>query len=130
MDVILLGRRLVDRSAANSCAGSQVDRIGTAMYTYIVERTQIYLSREQADALDREARRTGTTRSHLIREAIAEKYGTARDVAATDAVLRSTAGAWATHNEDGAQYVEQLRTGRRWDELYSDEPASDDAEHG
>ena len=57
------------------------------MYTYIVERTQIYLSREQADALDREAKRTGTTRSHLIREAIAEKYDTRRDLDAVDAAL-------------------------------------------
>lgn len=62
------------------------------MYRYIVERTQIYLSREQADILDREAKRTGTTRSHLIREAIAEKYGTQRDTDAIEAALRETAG--------------------------------------
>lgn len=100
------------------------------MYMYIVERTQIYLSREQADALDREAKRMGTTRSHLIREAIEEKYAAARDIAATEAVLRSTAGAWAAHEGDGAHYVEQLRTGRRWDALDSDESAPDDVRRG
>ena len=40
------------------------------MYTYIVQRTQIYLSDLDAKALDRMARRTGRTRSQLIREAI------------------------------------------------------------
>ncbi len=88
------------------------------MYRYIVERTQIYLSREQADILDREAKRTGTTRSHLIREAIAEKYGTQRDTDAIEAALRETAGTWGSRTDDGAAYVEQLRTGRRWEELY------------
>ena len=87
------------------------------MYTYIVERTQIYLSREQADTLDREASRTGTTRSHLIREAIAEKYGMARDRRAIAAGLRATAGAWRGRREDGATYVERLRTGDRWRDL-------------
>ena len=92
------------------------------MYTYIVERTQIYLSREQADALDREAKRTGTTRSHLIREAIAEKYDTRRDLDAVDAGLRETAGGWRSRTDDGESYVEKLRTGRRWAELYPDAP--------
>ena len=89
------------------------------MYIYIVERTQIYLSRDQADALDRAAKRTGTTRSHLIREAIAEKSGTRPDRDALEAGLRETAGGWTPRStEDGQAYVERLRTGRRWDELY------------
>jgi predicted transcriptional regulator len=93
------------------------------MYIYIVERTQIYLSRDQADALDRAAKRTGTTRSHLIREAIAEKYGTPPDRDALEAGLRETAGAWNPRTaEDGQAYVERLRTGRRWDELYGQQP--------
>lgn len=91
------------------------------MYTYIVERTQIYLTREQATALDREAQRTGTTRSHLIREAIAERYGGARDAEAIEAALRGSAGAWNGRRENGETYVERLRTGRRWRELDADE---------
>jgi predicted transcriptional regulator len=93
------------------------------MYTYIMprgsqtdarqmERTQIYLSPEQAEALDREARRTGTTRSYLIREAITERYVLARNPEAIDRALRTSAGAWDGESEDGAAYVERVRTAR------------------
>lgn len=94
------------------------------MYTYIVERTQIYLSREQAAALDREAKRTGTTRSHLIREAIEARYGPERDTDEVREALRATAGLWIDRSESGEAYVERLRTGRRLDDLY---PADDQA---
>jgi len=83
------------------------------MYTYIVERTQIYLSREQSAALDREARRRGTTRSHLIREAIDQAYLAPRDRERILAGLRRSAGGWAGRTETGEQYVERIRaTGR------------------
>ena len=88
------------------------------MYTYIVERTQIYLSREQAAALDREAKRTGTTRSHLIREAIEARYGPDRSSDEVREALRATAGLWSDRHESGDAYVDRLRTGRRLDDLY------------
>lgn len=88
------------------------------MYTYIVERTQIYISREQASALDREAKRTGTTRSHLIREAIEARYGSDRDSQRIDDALRATAGLWRDRTETGAKYVERIRTGKRLRELH------------
>ena len=91
------------------------------MYTYIVNRTQIYLSREQAAALDREARRRGTTRSHLIREAIDQAYVAGSTKEEVLAALDATAGAWTGREEDGATYVSRLRDGRRWAELYPDE---------
>jgi predicted DNA-binding protein len=91
------------------------------MYTYIVERTQIYLTREQARALDREAKRSGTTRSHLIREAVEERYAMRRDASSIEAALRASAGAWTGRRESGAAYVERLRTGKRWQELYPDD---------
>lgn len=94
------------------------------MYTYIVERTQIYLSREQAEALDREARRRGTTRSHLIREAIEARYSPDRDADKVREALRATAGLWSDRPETGEAYVERLRSGRRLQELY---PADDEA---
>jgi len=96
----------------------RLDRSGRAMYTYIVERTQIYLTRKQADALDREARRTGTTRSHLIREAITERYGGANDRDRVEQALHRTAGLWRDRSETGEAYVGRLRTGRRLRELY------------
>lgn len=93
------------------------------MYTYIVERTQIYLSREQAAALDREAKRTGTTRSHLIREAIDARYGPDRDAERVREALHATAGLWSDRPENGEAYVERLRSGRRLQDLY---PATGD----
>lgn len=93
------------------------------MYTYIVERTQIYLTRDQAAALDREARRTGTTRSHLIREAIAERYGAGRDRDRIEQALRRTAGLWRDRSETGEAYVDRLRTGRRLRDLYPEDEA-------
>lgn len=95
-----------------------IDGYWTGMYTYIMERTQIYLTRDQAGALDREAKRTGTTRSHLIREAIAAQYGATKDVRRVERVLRETAGLWHGRNGSGGEYVEQLRTGHRLSELY------------
>jgi predicted transcriptional regulator len=82
------------------------------MYMYIMERTQIYLSRAQAAALDREARRTGTTRSHLIREAIEARYGADIDPERIERALRATAGLWGDRAETGEAYVERLRTER------------------
>lgn len=93
------------------------------MYTYIMERTQIYLTRTQADALDREARRTGTTRSHLIREAISERYGAANDRDRVAEALRHTAGLWRDRRETGEAYVARLRTGKRLRDLYPDDKA-------
>lgn len=97
------------------------------MYTYIVERTQIYLSKAQATALDREARRRGTTRSHLIREVIEERYGADLDLDHVKRVLKATAGLWSDRKETGEEYVEKIRTGRKLRELYPNgdaEPAS------
>ena len=94
------------------------------MYTYIVERTQIYLTKANASALDREARRRGTTRSHLIREAIEERYGTDLDLDEVRRVLEATAGLWSDRTETGEEYVDRLRTGDRLRDLY----AADDTE--
>jgi predicted transcriptional regulator len=93
------------------------------MYTYIVERTQIYLSPAQASALDREAKRTGVTRSHLIREAIEERYGLAADRERLRSALRDTAGLWRDRKETGKAYVERIRKDRRMEELFPDDPA-------
>lgn len=91
------------------------------MYMYIMERTQIYLSKKQAATLDREAKRSGATRSHLIREAIERTYMATPDRERVAAALRATAGAWSDRPDDGATYVAKLRTGRRWRELYPED---------
>lgn len=82
------------------------------MYTYTMQRTQIYLTPREAAALDAAARRTGRTRSHLIREAIEATYLGSMDVDARTTALEASAGAWAGRTETGAQAVERLRPGR------------------
>jgi predicted transcriptional regulator len=83
------------------------------MYMYIVKRTQIYLKQAESTALDREARRTGRTRSQLIREAIAAVYLGERGAGDLEAALLETAGGWKRRTATGMKYVERLRRGRR-----------------
>ena len=83
------------------------------MYLYIMERTQIYLTKAQAAALDREARRTGTTRSHLIREAIDERFVKAAARETLRATIGSSFGAWRGRRETGAEYVDRIRVSDR-----------------
>lgn len=81
------------------------------MYVYIVERTQIYLTKRETAALARAAKATGRTRSQLIREAIEASYLAARSTDALE-VLEETAGLWSDRDESGEAYVERLRSGR------------------
>jgi predicted transcriptional regulator len=82
------------------------------MYTYTMQRTQIYLTKREAAALDRAARETGQTRSRLIRDAIEARYLTDADQDAVVAALEASAGIWADRTETGEQYVERVRPGR------------------
>jgi predicted transcriptional regulator len=81
------------------------------MYTYIMNRTQIYLSDAEAKALEREAHATGRTKSRLIRDAIDRVYLGGKDASELVRALEASAGAWSRH-EDGAAYVEGIRSGR------------------
>ena len=87
-----------------------------------MERTQIYLSPAQTSALDREARRAGVSRSHLIREAIDKRYGLAADRERLRAAPRDTAGLWKDRTESGEAYVERIRKDRRVTELFPEDP--------
>lgn len=101
------------------------------MYTYIVERTQIYLSHQQAAALDREARRRGQTRSHLIREAIDQAYRADIRQESFLEALEAAAGAWTDRRETGEEYVDRVRRSNRVDELWPNQtPGHVDAEGG
>lgn len=82
------------------------------MYIYIMERTQIYLTRRETAALERAARATGRTRSQLIREAIEARYLDAINEDERLATLAETAGLWSDRAESGEEYVERLRSGR------------------
>ena len=105
-----------------------IDSAAWTMYTYIVERTQIYLSGEQAAALDREARRRGQTRSHLIREAIDRVYLSEPSIEEVLAALEASAGAWKDRSESGEEYVDRIRSGDRMDELWGDRWSQDSDE--
>ncbi len=82
------------------------------MYTYIMQRTQIYLTSREAAALDAAGRATGRTRSHLIREAIEAVYLGASDTDDRLRSLESTAGVWEDRFTTGEATVDRLRSGR------------------
>ena len=82
------------------------------MYTYIMDRTQIYLTRRESLTLARLAKATGRTRSQLIREAITAQYLSEADGGELAAALEATAGLWSDRAESGEAYVERVRTGR------------------
>ena len=104
-----------------------------AMYVYIaMERTQIYLDEQQTKELDKRARQRGTTRSHLIREAL-EKYLTPDwDPAAFKAALNRFAGIWADRDDldeirKSMRDAERRKMERLFPDLYG--PETDDADH-
>jgi predicted transcriptional regulator len=79
--------------------------------SYIMQRTQIYLSSEQAARLAQRARASGTTKSTLIREAI-EEYLAKPDEDARRAEFRGVLDDLARRPldlPDGAAYVDGLR---------------------
>jgi hypothetical protein len=66
-------------------------------------------------ALGRESKRTGRTRSQLIREAIGARYLHAHGAGDLEAALLETAGAWkgSASRPTGEAYVEGFRRGTR-----------------
>jgi len=86
------------------------------MYTtYIVRRTQIYLTEEQGRLLEKRSQASGRTVSDLIREAIDSVYSRRRSISRQERVriARRTAGAWRDFPESGRAYVERIRGSRR-----------------
>lgn len=89
------------------------------MYTYIVRRTQIYLSDADDAVLDRLARQTGRTRSQLIRSAIGAAYLQKPSSDAMARAILATAGAWKGRGRvNGQEWVERRRRGTRLSKLH------------
>jgi predicted transcriptional regulator len=92
---------------------------------YTMQRTQIYLSEDELARLDREAERTGRTRSRLIRDAINRAYSHQVDMDEFERVLRESAGVLKGAPFTGQEYVEAIRTGgfgaleELWPEWYA-----------
>jgi metal-responsive CopG/Arc/MetJ family transcriptional regulator len=84
-----------------------------------MERTQIYLSEQQTRELDRRARQRGTTRSHLIREAVDEYLRPVQDPVEFKAALDAVAGMWADRDDVEATYAELKRRSRAKLERYA-----------
>ncbi|MBK8256652.1 MAG: hypothetical protein IPK82_28770 [Polyangiaceae bacterium] len=81
-----------------------------------MDRTQVYFTPEEREALDRRAEELGQTPSHLIRELVTAYLQTPSADEVEKAILASQ-GAWKRRTGDididGATYVERIRTGRR-----------------
>ena len=79
-----------------------------------MQRTQISLTDDVRRLLDDEAARSGRSISALIRDAVARTYGGVRSVHDDLRALDASFGSWhGTDHDDGAAYVERLRSGRR-----------------
>jgi hypothetical protein len=98
------------------------------MLYIVMERTQIYLSERHTRELDRRARQRGTTRSHLIREAVDQYLGPVWDPDRFIAALDAFAGTWADRDDLDAMYEELDRRSReKLERLWGDRPVDDDA---
>ncbi len=78
-----------------------------------MQRTQISLTAQERRLLDAEAARTGRSIAALIRAAVQTVYGGPSDRADDLLASRESAGTWRRRSQDGAAYVEEVRSGRR-----------------
>lgn len=78
------------------------------VYNNVVARTQVYLTDEELELLDRAAQATGASRSELIRRAVRRTYGRS-EAEARVAALRRGAGLWRDRSFSGADYVDRIR---------------------
>jgi hypothetical protein len=80
-----------------------------------MQRTQISLTSEERQALDAVSARTGRSIAALIRDAVETVYGAERSTTADLAAMRRAFGCWNGREQDGATWVDQLRSGSRLD---------------
>lgn len=78
------------------------------VYSDAVGRTQVYLTDEELELLDRARRRSGASRSELIRRAVRATFGGTRGGARLAALERG-AGIWGDRELSGAEYVDRSR---------------------
>jgi len=76
-------------------------------------RTQISLTSEERRVLDAVSARTGRSIAALIRDAVEAVYGTGRSGDDDLAEMRRAFGSWKDRDQDGAEWVDRLRSGSR-----------------
>ena len=76
-------------------------------------RTQISLTENERRLLDDAAARTGKSISALIRHAVDTVYGSPRSTEDDLAAMRRAFGSWEGRDDDGADWVDRLRSGTR-----------------
>jgi hypothetical protein len=78
-----------------------------------MRRTQLYLDDELWGTLRIRSQQAGTSVSHLVRQAVREKYATG--VAGRQQAMRAFAGIWKDRVDlpESAAYVRALRKGSR-----------------
>ncbi len=104
-----------------SGGGDSLTRRGRAMYvSYIMRRTQIYLTEEQGRLLESRSKATGSTVSQLIRTAVDSVYSRRRAMSRAQRVRleQSAAGSWKAFAETGEEYVERIRGSGRLARLH------------
>lgn len=104
--------------------------IVTMYVPFTMERTQIYLSEGQTRELDRRARSRGTTRSHLIREALEQYLGPTWDAEAFISALRDFQGIWAGRDDIDELYADLKQRNRDslvalWGDRLTDDPGTE-----
>jgi len=75
-----------------------------------LHRTQITLTDSQYARLREESARSGRSLAELIRRALDERYGPVSNSERLR-LLDSAFGAWKHRGEDGAEFVERVRSG-------------------
>jgi len=78
------------------------------VYNGVVGRTQVYLSDEELELLDRARRSSGASRSELIRRAVRATFG-GGEASERLAALQQAAGIWSDRPFTGAEYVDAIR---------------------
>lgn len=80
-------------------------------------RTQISLTEEERRVLDSASAQTGRSISALIRDAIDAMYGDQRSAEDDLAAMCRAFGSWTDRELDGETWVQELRSGRRLDQI-------------